>query len=72
MKKYDCEIPWDLGSKGSCLIGGNVATHAAGKYFIKYGPLRANILGLEVILANGETLNMMSEIRKDNTGYDIK
>ena len=53
-------------------MGGNVSTHAGGKYFIKYGPLRCNILGLEVVLANGTVLNMLSENRKDNTGTDLK
>jgi D-2-hydroxyglutarate dehydrogenase len=53
----DCEIPWDLGSKGSCFIGGNIATHAGGKYLTKYGPLRGNITGLEVVLANGTILD---------------
>ena len=44
LQQYQREIPWDLGAKGSCFIGGNVSTHAGGKYFVKYGPLRQNIL----------------------------
>ena len=49
LEQYKCEIPWDLGAKGSCFIGGNVSTHAGGKYFVKYGPLRANILVFYII-----------------------
>jgi FAD/FMN-containing dehydrogenase len=44
VKQHGCELPWDLGSKGSCMIGGNTATHAGGKYYVKYGPMRASIL----------------------------
>lgn len=65
-------MPLDLGARGSCQIGGNIATQAGGKYFIKYGPFRGNILGLEVVLPNGEILDLQSEIRKDNTGTDLK
>jgi FAD/FMN-containing dehydrogenase len=40
------------------MIGGNISTHAGGKYYVKYGPIRTNILGLEVVLANGTILNL--------------
>jgi FAD/FMN-containing dehydrogenase len=62
----------DLGAKGSCHLGGNASTHAGGKYFIKHGPFRAHILGLETVVADGTVLDMRSTIRKDNTGYDLK
>ncbi|RWS17970.1 D-2-hydroxyglutarate dehydrogenase-like protein [Dinothrombium tinctorium] len=65
-------MPYDLGAKGSCQIGGNVATNAAGLRFIRYGSLHQNVLGLEVVGANGTVLNLMSSMRKDNTGYDLK
>ncbi len=55
-------MPYDLGSKGSCMVGGNVSTNVGGKLFYKYGNLRGNLLGLEVVLANGEILNLMKEI----------
>jgi FAD/FMN-containing dehydrogenase len=70
--KHNYEIPFDLGAKGSCMLGANASTHASGKYFIKYGPFRGNILGLEVVLADGTILDMRSRIRKDNTGIDLK
>ena len=67
-----CETPLDLGAKGSCMVGGNAATNAGGKYVIKYGSFRSHILGLEAVLPSGEVLDMRSEIVKDNTGYDLK
>lgn len=60
------------GAKGSCQIGGNLATNAGGLRVIKYGNLHGSILGLEVVLMNGEIVDMMSTMRKDNTGYDLK
>ena len=57
---------------GSCQIGGNLATNAGGLRVIKYGNLHGCILGLEVVLMNGQIVNMMSTMRKDNTGYDLK
>ena len=69
---YGYEVPLDLGAKGSCHIGGNVATNAGGTRFIKFGPFKSYVLGLEVVLPNGEILNMESNILKDNTGLDLK
>ncbi|CAI0392430.1 unnamed protein product [Linum tenue] len=65
-------MPLDLGAKGSCQIGGNVATNAGGLRLIRYGSLHGNVLGLEVVLANGDVLDMLGTLRKDNTGYDLK
>ncbi|CAA6658929.1 unnamed protein product [Spirodela intermedia] len=55
-----------------CQIGGNVSTNAGGLRFLRYGSLHGNILGLEVVLANGSVLDMLGTLRKDNTGYDLK
>ncbi|XP_057599836.1 D-2-hydroxyglutarate dehydrogenase, mitochondrial isoform X3 [Hippopotamus amphibius kiboko] len=65
-------MPLDLGAKGSCHIGGNVATNAGGLRFLRYGSLRGTVLGLEVVLADGTVLNGLTTLRKDNTGYDLK
>lgn len=65
-------MPLDLGAKGSCQIGGNVSTNAGGLRYLRYGSLHGNVLGLEVVLADGEVLNLLSTLRKDNTGYDLK
>jgi len=64
-------FPLDLGAKGSCQIGGNLATNAGGTRFLRYGSLHGSTLGLEVVLANGKVLHMLSTLRKDNTGYHI-
>jgi D-2-hydroxyglutarate dehydrogenase len=65
-------IPLDLGAKGSCQLGGNVSTNAGGLRVVRYGTLRSSVLGLEVVLANGEVIDSLSTVRKDNTGTDIK
>ncbi|EJD04189.1 FAD-binding domain-containing protein [Fomitiporia mediterranea MF3/22] len=65
-------MPLDLGAKGSCMIGGNVATNAGGLRVLRYGSLHGSVLGLEVVLPDGTILNQLSELRKDNTGYDLK
>lgn len=64
--------PLDLGAKGSCQIGGNVATNAGGSRFIRYGSLRGTVLGLETVLPDGRVLDTLTSLRKDNTGYDLK
>lgn len=68
-------VPVDLGAKGTCQIGGNVATNAGGVYYYRYGSLHANVLGLEVVTPTGDILNLgyspVSHL-KDNTGYDLK
>ncbi|CAG8468071.1 9692_t:CDS:10 [Ambispora leptoticha] len=61
-------MPLDLGAKGSCHIGGNVATNAGGLRFLRYGSLHGSILGLEVVLPDGTILHNLSGLRKDNTG----
>lgn len=62
----------DLGAKGSCQIGGNVATNAGGLRLLRYGSLHKNVLGLEVVQANGTILNMLRTLHKDNMGYHLK
>ena len=65
-------MPLDLGAKGSCQIGGNLATNAGGLRYLRYGSLRGSVLGLEAVLADGTVLDNLVSLRKDNTGYDIK
>ena len=66
------EVPLDLGAKGSCFIGGNLATNAGGIKFIRHNSLHANCVGLTTVLADGTVLRDMSALRKDNTGTDLK
>lgn len=65
-------MPLDLGAKGSCMIGGNLATNAGGIKFIRHNSLHANAIGLKAVLADGTILDNMTTVRKDNTGYDLK
>jgi FAD/FMN-containing dehydrogenase len=65
-------FPLDLGAKGSCQIGGNVATNAGGLRLLRYGSLHGNVLGIEAVLPDGTILNDLSKLRKNNTGYDLK
>lgn len=59
----------DLGSRGSATIGGMVATNAGGEHVLRYGPMAAQLLGLEAVLADGTIVGRVPALRKDNTGY---
>ncbi|XP_033210256.1 D-2-hydroxyglutarate dehydrogenase, mitochondrial [Belonocnema kinseyi] len=72
MHKVGLIMPLDLGAKGSCLIGGCVSTNAGGLRLLRYGNLHGNVLGLEAVKANGEVLNCLNTLKKDNTGYHLK
>jgi len=65
-------FPLTIGSKGSCMIGGNISTNAGGTAVLAYGNMRDLVLGLEVVLPNGDIWNGLRRLRKDNTGYDLK
>jgi FAD/FMN-containing dehydrogenase len=65
-------FPLDLGAKGTCQIGGNVATNAGGLRLLRYGSLHGNVLGIEAVLPDGTIVNDLSKLRKNNTGYDLK
>ena len=65
-------LPLDLAARGSCTIGGNIATNAGGNRVIRYGMTRENILGLEAVLADGTVLSSMNRMIKNNAGYDLK
>ena len=62
----------DLGARGSCQIGGNVSTNAGGNGVLQNGMMREQVLGLEVVLADGTVLPMLRPMLKNNTGYDLK
>jgi D-lactate dehydrogenase (cytochrome) len=65
-------FPVSLGAEGTCQIGGNLSTNAGGTNVVRYGMMRDQVLGLEVVLADGRVLSTLNTLRKDNTGYDIK
>jgi FAD/FMN-containing dehydrogenase len=64
--------PVSLGAEGSCQIGGTIATNAGGTSVLRYGSTRDNVLGLEVVLPDGEIWNGLYRLRKNNTGFDLK
>ncbi len=65
-------FPLDLGARGSCTIGGNVATNAGGINVIRHGMMRELVLGLEAVLADGTVVSSMNHMLKNNAGYDLK
>jgi len=65
-------FPLDLGAKGSCMIGGNIASNAGGLQALRYGVTRNLVLGLEVVLADGTIVSSMNKMMKNNAGYDLK
>lgn len=65
-------FPLSLAAEGSCQIGGNLSTNAGGTNVLRYGTAREQVLGLEVVLANGDIWDGLRTLRKDNCGYDIK
>jgi FAD/FMN-containing dehydrogenase len=65
-------FPLDIGSRGSCQIGGNLSTNAGGNRVLRYGMARDLVLGLEVVLADGTVITAMNEMMKNNAGYDLK
>jgi FAD/FMN-containing dehydrogenase len=63
-------FPIDIGADPT--VGGMIATNAAGNRVLRYGDVRQNLLGLEVVLADGSVLDLMTALRKNNTGLDAK
>ncbi|NDY92037.1 FAD-binding oxidoreductase [Ideonella livida] len=66
------QFPLLLGSVGSCQVGGLVSTNAGGTGVLRYGNMRQLVLGLEVVLPDGQVWNGLRALRKDNAGYDLK
>ncbi len=71
-EEHDLQFPLDLGARGSCTIGGNIATNAGGVRVIRYGMMRQQVLGLEAVLADGTVVSSMNHMLKNNAGYDLK
>ena len=65
-------FPLWFGARGSAMIGGVLSSNAGGSNVLRYGSTRALCLGLEVVLPDGRVLNLMSQLHKDNSGYDLK
>ena len=71
-EEHNLYFPLNLAAKGSCTIGGNLSTNAGGVNVVRYGNTRDLCLGIEVVLLGGRVMNLLSPLRKDNTGYDLK
>ncbi len=69
---HDLVFPLTFGARGSAMIGGVLSTNAGGSNVVRYGSTRALCLGLEVVMPDGRIMELMSELHKDNTGYDLK
>jgi len=65
-------FPLDLGARGSCTIGGNIATNAGGNQVLRFGMMRNLVLGLEAVLADGTVVSSLNKLIKNNAGYDLK
>ncbi len=65
-------FPLTLGGKGSATIGGLISTNAGGSQVLRHGSMRAQVLGLEAVLADGSTFSALTPLKKDNRGFDLK
>jgi FAD/FMN-containing dehydrogenase len=71
-RQQGLEFPLSMGSEGSCTVGGMLSTNAGGTAVLRYGNARALCLGLEVVTAEGDVVPGLRQLRKDNTGYDLR
>jgi FAD/FMN-containing dehydrogenase len=65
-------FPLTLGGKGSATVGGLISTNAGGSQVLRHGSMRALVLGLEAVLADGGTFSALTPLKKDNRGFDLK
>lgn len=69
---HDLIFPLYFGARGSAMIGGALSTNAGGSNVLRYGSTRHLCLGIEAVLPTGEIVDLMSELHKDNSGYDLR
>jgi FAD/FMN-containing dehydrogenase len=65
-------FPLTLGGKGSATVGGLISTNAGGSQVLRHGSMRALVLGLEAVLADGSLFSQLTPLKKDNRGFDLK
>lgn len=70
--EHGLRFPLTLGGKGSATIGGLVSTNAGGTQVLRHGTMRAQVLGLEAVLADGSVIDTLTPLKKDNRGFDVK
>lgn len=66
------QYPVDFGARGSCTIGGNIATNAGGIRVIRYGNTREWITGLKLVTGTGDLLDLNRGLVKNSSGYDLR
>ncbi|WP_108482336.1 FAD-binding oxidoreductase [Oceaniglobus ichthyenteri] len=71
-QQHGMMFPLGMASQGSCTIGGNLATNAGGIQVVRHGNARDLCLGIEAVLANGDVIEDLEPLRKDNTGYNLR
>ncbi|MFD1950952.1 FAD-binding oxidoreductase [Sphingomonas arantia] len=69
---HGLRFPLSLAARGSATIGGLVSTNAGGIQVLRFGTMRALVLGLEAVLPDGTIFHGLSSLRKDNRGYDLR
>ncbi|MDK3019200.1 FAD-binding oxidoreductase [Pseudodonghicola flavimaris] len=69
---HELEFPVDFGARGSCQIGGMIATNAGGVHVLQHGMMRRQVVGIEAVLADGTIVSAMNALEKNNTGYDLR
>ncbi|HYD24193.1 MAG TPA: FAD-binding oxidoreductase [Croceibacterium sp.] len=69
---HGLRFPLTLGGKGSATIGGLVSTNAGGTQVLRHGSMRAQVLGIEAVLADGSVFDALVPLKKDNRGFDLK
>lgn len=65
-------FPLTLGGKGSATVGGLISTNAGGTQVLRHGSMRAQVLGIEAVLADGSVFSALTPLKKDNRGFDLK
>jgi len=70
-RKHDLEFGVDLAARDSATVGGLVATNAGGIRVLRYGSMRAQVVGLEAVLSDGSVVSRLAGLAKDGTGYDL-
>lgn len=71
-EKVGLRFPLTLGGKGSATVGGLISTNAGGTQVLRHGNMRAQVLGLEAVLADGAVFSALTPLKKDNRGFDLK
>lgn len=70
--EHGLRFPLTLGGKGSATIGGLISTNAGGTQVLRHGSMRAQVLGIEAVLADGSVFDALTPLKKDNRGFDLK